>query len=164
MLETERPFAEQPSMPEMPKMPERAGEMPERRMEKPQPKAKEMPVMPSMQPASDVKTSMSSAKTESRQRIEKVMEDGLAEVYKTMPAETKKQFREEGEKTAAEIETLLYKVKVQSKKIFQLIFAWLRIIPGVNKYFLEQEAKLKTDELIRLKEEMEKNKSEQRVW
>lgn len=92
------------------------------------------------------------------------MEEGLGEVYKTMPPAAQKKFKEEGEKAAAEIETLLYKVKVQTKKIFKLIFLWLRTIPGVNHYFLEQEAKLKTDEIIKIKEEMEKAKSEQRVW
>jgi len=29
---------------------------------------------------------------------------------------------------------------------------WLKLIPGVNKFFLEQEAKIKTDEVLKLKQ------------
>jgi hypothetical protein len=34
----------------------------------------------------------------------------------------------------------------------KLIREWLLIIPGVNKYFLEQEAKIKTDKIQQLYE------------
>jgi len=34
-----------------------------------------------------------------------------------------------------------------------LIKKWLLLIPGVNKYFLEQEAKIKADEIVKMKNE-----------
>jgi hypothetical protein len=95
------------------------------------------------------------AKSETLLRIEHVMEDRLQTVFREMPPDVKIEFKRKGEQTATEIEALMYKVKVQSKKIFHLLFAWLRMIPGVNQYFLEQEAKLKTDELLHMKAEME---------
>ncbi len=95
-------------------------------------------------------------KSEALRKIEHVLESDLQEVYKKMPPDLQQSFRKRGEDTAVQVEVLLQKVKVQTKKIFQLLFAWLKIIPGVNQYFLEQEAKLKTDELLRLKEDLDK--------
>jgi hypothetical protein len=45
---------------------------------------------------------------------------------------------------------------VSTKKIFVLIRAWLKIIPGVNRFFLEQEAKIKTDKILFVTEEEKK--------
>jgi hypothetical protein len=45
---------------------------------------------------------------------------------------------------------MLDKGKVNVKKVRDLIIKWLRIIPGVNRYFLEQEAKIKSDRLLEL--------------
>jgi hypothetical protein len=42
--------------------------------------------------------------------------------------------------------------KFKVKAIVDLIKKWLAIIPGVNKFFLEQEAKIKTDQIIALKQ------------
>lgn len=97
-----------------------------------------------------------SEKSETLRKIEHVLESDLQDVYKQLPPDLQQAFRKRGEDTAVQVEVLLQKVKVQTKKIFQLLFAWLKIIPGVNKYFLEQEAKLKTDELLRLKEDLDK--------
>ena len=38
----------------------------------------------------------------------------------------------------------------KAKKIFQLILEWLKLLPGINRFFLEQEAKIKTDRIIHL--------------
>jgi hypothetical protein len=32
---------------------------------------------------------------------------------------------------------------------------WLKLLPGVNRFFLEQEAKIKTDRIIHLKKTQE---------
>ena len=45
------------------------------------------------------------------------------------------------------------KAKLKVKKVVNLIKKWLTMIPGVNKFFLEQEAKIKTDEIVKLKED-----------
>ena len=56
-----------------------------------------------------------------------------------------------GEETASKIAQLLEAAKVKTRKIFDLIVKWLRIIPGINRFFLEQEAKIKADKILRLK-------------
>ena len=104
-----------------------------------------------------------SAKSETLVEIESVMESGLADVYKTLPPDLQKAFKKRGEETAGQIEELLQKVKVHTKKIFSLLFDWLKIIPGVNKYFLEQEAKLKTDEMLKIKETLEQKRKETKL-
>lgn len=102
-----------------------------------------------------------SQKSETLEKIEDIMEEDLAEMYATMPEDRKQLFKKQGEETAKEIEGMMYKVKVKSKKMFKLMFSWMKIIPGVSKYFLEQEAKLKTDELMHLKEEIDRQRENQ---
>lgn len=108
------------------------------------------PAIPKAAPAPIVK------KSETLEKIEDILEEDLGTAYQEMPPEVKKQFRETGEQTAVEIEGMMYKVKIHSKKIFNLLFGWLKIIPKVNKFFLKQEAKLKTDEILHLKEDIDK--------
>lgn len=38
--------------------------------------------------------------------------------------------------------------------MMELIYEWLRMLPKVNKYYLEQEAKIKTDKLVKYLEVM----------
>lgn len=80
--------------------------------------------------------------------IEKILAEDLEDVYKALPDNLKNDFKITGEETARKIEELVAKVKVNTKKIVKLIVNWLKIIPGVNKFFLEQEAKIKTDAII----------------
>ena len=84
-------------------------------------------------------------------KIECVLEDRLDEIYLKMPESMKHKFKYEGEKTAAKINQLLNKTKINIKKIVNLIRKWLLIIPGVNVFFLEQEAKIKADEIVKIK-------------
>ena len=86
-------------------------------------------------------------------KIEELMAEGLAEAYHSMTPEQQQKFREKGEETAKEIVNLMDKLKLTAKKALSLIRGWLKIIPGVNKYFLEQEAKIKTEEIMRYAEE-----------
>jgi len=58
-------------------------------------------------------------------------------------------FKEEGERTARQIENVIAIGKSMAVKILELLKNWLRLIPGVNKFFLEQEAKIKTDKILR---------------
>ena len=83
--------------------------------------------------------------------VEHVLAQGLDETYRQLDPATQVKFKLAGEETATKISVLLGDVKDQTKKILQLIIVWLRIIPGVNQYFLEQEAKIKADKLLRLK-------------
>lgn len=86
-----------------------------------------------------------------KKQVEKILQDDLEEVYINLPPNKQKEFKTVGEQTANEINNLLEKAKVKIKKIINLIKKWLSIIPGVNKFFLEQEAKIKTDEIMKLK-------------
>lgn len=91
-----------------------------------------------------------------RRQVESILAEGLEQTYAKMPREKQQEFKQQGEETAAKVAKLLSSAKVMAKKIFLLIFKWLRIIPGVNKYFLEQEAKIKAERLLALKERMGK--------
>ena len=97
-------------------------------------------------------------KSETLEKIEDIMEEDLKEVYSHLTPEKKQEFRKKGEETAEEIEGMLFRVKIHSKKVFGLLFGWLKVIPGVNKYFLKQEAKLKTDEIMDIKEDLDRAK------
>jgi len=85
-------------------------------------------------------------------QIEKILEEDLSSVYFNLPEEKREAFRKQGEATAHEIGSLLEQTKVKVKKIVSLIRAWLLTIPGVNRFFLEQEAKLKADKILKLNE------------
>lgn len=86
-----------------------------------------------------------------QQHVEEVMSAGLADSYAQMDPATQQKFRTVGEETAGKISVMLQSGKVQVKKIVDLLVAWLRIIPGVNRFFLEQEAKIKADKILALK-------------
>ncbi len=102
-----------------------------------------------------------SQKSETLEKIEDIMEEDLGDVYQALPPEAKKVFREKGEETAVEIESMLHRVKLKSKDVFKLLFGWMKVIPSVNRYFLKQEAKIKTDEIMHVKEELDKASSGQ---
>lgn len=84
-------------------------------------------------------------------KIENILEEDLEQIYFQMPPSKQAEFARVGEQTASRISILMQGVKVQAKKILELIIRWLKIIPGVNRFFLEQEAKIKTDELLKLR-------------
>ncbi|NTW22709.1 hypothetical protein HGA34_04200 [Candidatus Falkowbacteria bacterium] len=86
------------------------------------------------------------------QQIERIMEDGLAELYAQMPPDKQREFRRVGEQTARQINQLLMATKIQVTKIISLIKDWLKILPGINRFFIEQEAKIKTDELLKMRQ------------
>lgn len=92
--------------------------------------------------------------------IESVLEEDLADMYKSLPLEKQKEFREEGEKTAAAIRVLATHAKKHARKILHLIKRWLRLIPSVNRFFLEQEAKIKTDKIVLVAEEEDRRKEQ----
>ncbi|MEK7623278.1 MAG: hypothetical protein AAB408_01230, partial [Patescibacteria group bacterium] len=84
-------------------------------------------------------------------RVEKIMEENLAEAYTALPMIKKQEFKIKGEQTAYQIRDLLNKTHVKIKKIFQLLLEWLMLLPGINRFYLEQEAKIKADKIIALK-------------
>ena len=94
-----------------------------------------------------------SLKPQQLQKIESVLEEDLKDLYAQMSQDQRRLFREEGERTARAIDTLVSTAKAAAKRILFLIQRWLRIIPGINRWFLEQEAKIKTDKIMAIVEE-----------
>lgn len=142
----------------MPNMPEKGVEKPEApgNFEVPQPQ--EQPVestgpataLPAQQPAPQP---AAPAKDETTKQVESILEEDLAETYAAMDPATKQKFKEEGERVTGEIMKMMKSAKVKARKVLDLIRDWLKLIPGVNRFFLEQEAKIKTDKVMQLAEE-----------
>lgn len=85
------------------------------------------------------------------QQIEKIMEEGLVTAFKAMTPVQQQEFKMKGEETAGAIRQLLNKTHVKIKKVFELLLNWLKLLPGVSRFFLEQEAKIKADKILHLK-------------
>lgn len=83
--------------------------------------------------------------------IDIILADGLNEVFLKMNPTQQAVFKRTGEETVTKISKLLMETKVKVNKIVDLIRKWLRLIPSVNKFFLEQEVKIKTDKIMKLK-------------
>jgi hypothetical protein len=83
--------------------------------------------------------------------IDKILADGLGDIFLKMSPAKQKEFQAKGEETTKKIALLLKETKVRVSKIVELIKKWLKLIPGVNKFFLEQETKLKVDKIIKMK-------------
>jgi hypothetical protein len=80
--------------------------------------------------------------------IEQILESDLeAEYFRMSPAQ-QQAFKSQGEQVTAEILKIIVQPKIKIKKIIELIKDWLRLIPGVNRFFLEQTAKIKTDKIL----------------
>jgi hypothetical protein len=86
------------------------------------------------------------------QEVESILSAGLEETYKKLDPATQQKFRLEGERTAATISLMMQSAKLQVHKVVELILTWLKIIPGVNRFFLEQEAKIKADKILTLRQ------------
>jgi hypothetical protein len=86
------------------------------------------------------------------QRVESILEEDLTDMYLSLSLKDQRVFKQKGEEILSKICVFLNQTKVNAKKIFQLIREWLKLIPGVNRFFLEQEAKIKTDKILFTKE------------
>jgi len=84
--------------------------------------------------------------------IDNILAEGLNDIYLKMKPADQSAFKKKGEETVTKINALLSQTKVKVSKIVDLIRRWLQLIPGINKFFLEQEAKIKADKIIRLKD------------
>ncbi|MDD5749928.1 MAG: hypothetical protein PHO91_04090 [Patescibacteria group bacterium] len=97
-------------------------------------------------PASDTTASQSDI---SLKKVEEILAQGMENVFLSMDARTQEVFKIKGEETAKKINTALQKAKIKFSEIVSLISNWLKIIPQVNRYYLEQEAKIKADAIMR---------------
>lgn len=83
--------------------------------------------------------------------IENVLSEGLEQLYWEMPELQRQIFKTKGERVATQIRALLGEATVRVQDIFRLIVDWLKALPGVSRFFIEQEAKIKTDKLTKLR-------------
>ena len=83
--------------------------------------------------------------------IERVMEAGREEAFRELSPIEQQEFKIKGEEKALEIRQLMKSTRVKVKKVFRLLVDWLKFLPGINRFFLEQEAKIKTDKILALK-------------
>ena len=90
--------------------------------------------------------------TTMHRQIERVLEEDLVPLYRELNASQRVQFKTVGERTAAKIEVILSAAVVKVRDIISAIMEWLSLLPGVNRFFVEQEAKLKADKILFLKE------------
>ncbi|MBT3539465.1 hypothetical protein HOF40_02180 [Candidatus Parcubacteria bacterium] len=90
-------------------------------------------------------------KDELTERIEEVMQEGLADAYMELTPVQQQEFKMKGEEVAGNIRELMKKTHVKIKEIFKLLMEWLKMLPGINSFFLEQEAKIKADKIISIK-------------
>lgn len=88
-------------------------------------------------------------KAEELKKIEKVLSEGMDNYYQGLDEEKKILFRERGEETAKKVQELLHEAKKHFMKIVQLILSWLKILPGVNRFFLEQQALIKAQKITK---------------
>ena len=92
-------------------------------------------------------------KTKLYRKVEAILAEDLDAIYSSLDPQMQAQFRQKGEETVTKIEVLISTAKATAKAIVELIRAWLIIIPGVNRFFLEQESKLKTDRIMKIVQE-----------
>ena len=92
------------------------------------------------------------AKDDVTLEVERILEEGLGDFYATLPPHAKELFKKKGETASIEISAMVRSLNLKFKRALQLVRDWLLTIPGVNKFFLEQEAKIKVDRLKELVE------------
>lgn len=85
--------------------------------------------------------------------IEVTLAKGLEKTYAEMPPDLQIQFKSKGEEVALKIKSLMSRAGDMAREILELIKSWLKLIPGISNFFLEQEAKIKTDEILKIAEE-----------
>jgi len=83
-------------------------------------------------------------------QLENILADGLGDIYNSLEPTARYKFKIRGEEIALKIEQMFQKSKVKIKKIISWIKNWLKLIPGVSRFFLEQSAKIKMDQILAL--------------
>ncbi len=91
------------------------------------------------------------------EEVEDILEEDLGDVYNTLDSKTQDDFKRQGEQTAKAVVGLLHKVRTTSKAIIKTISKWLKIIPGLNRNFIEQESKIKADKIVEMHEHEHKH-------
>ncbi|MCX6799528.1 MAG: hypothetical protein NT091_00055 [Candidatus Falkowbacteria bacterium] len=83
--------------------------------------------------------------------IEMILEDGLGAIITTLDPQNKTEFINGGEKLAQELKAMLERSENKPLDMIKRITKWLEIAKIKNQNYLEQAAKIKTDQLLELK-------------
>lgn len=84
--------------------------------------------------------------------VEKILEEDLEPLVSGLSPQDKEKFEKKGVEVSGQIANMVRGFKLKMDKVVTLIRDWLQAIPGVNKFFLEQEAKIKADKIMDLEE------------
>jgi len=155
-----------PKSPEVPRSPEASLEGRERPEAAPsaetEPAAESQPADSAVAPAPSAPLKMEPPKKDPElMRVERVLEGDLGDIYVSLPKDVRVRFRAKGEEVAQTLRAMIDSAKVSAKKVLEIISEWLKLIPGVNRFFLEQEAKIKTDRIMALADERKKEAQKQ---
>lgn len=144
-----------PDLPPVPEAPVAAEAKPEvaveaqpTETEQPKPSKPQAQDQPAMPPPAATPVQAQPEKTETRMQIESILQEGLAPMFLQMNPQERLAFAQAANETASKLEVLVTQFKASAKEVLRLIKAWLKKIPQVNKYFLEQSSKIKTDEIL----------------
>lgn len=127
---------------------EQAAEQPAQRRESTAGQERQPPPVPVLPPAHSSAASALAVTDPVLKSVEDILAEGLMDLYATFPEDRKATFRQKGEEVARKIRDLIVKGKHKALEVLRLIRMWLHTIPGVNSFFLEQEAKIKTDRIL----------------
>lgn len=83
-------------------------------------------------------------------RVDEILSSGLADTYRQLPPAVQEKFKQLGEQTVAQIVHQLQGHHPSLEPLISLVGTWLRLIPNLNPYYLEQAAKIKTEQIISL--------------
>jgi len=89
-------------------------------------------------------------KSEFLLEIEKFLSENLGDVYKGLNNQDQINFKTKGEALARKIEQTASQNNLVLNKLTNWIRDWLKKLPGINQFFLEQETKIKVDKILKL--------------
>jgi len=92
-------------------------------------------------------------KTHLRRELEVVLAEDVFDFMKQTSPAQQVEIRRRGREVLDQVETMIKQTKVNIRKVIHLILAWLKLLPITNKYFLEQEAKIKAEKMLRIADE-----------
>ncbi len=92
--------------------------------------------------------------------LEGILADDLTEVFLELPDDKKLAFKKKGEEVAIRVYEMIHSGKVKVGKILGWIREWLRMIPRVNKFFIDQEAKIKADKILTYARDQQKRRQD----
>lgn len=83
--------------------------------------------------------------------IQHILSEDIADLYKQLPQEQKTLVTQEGRVATNRIMDLLRETRVRLKELVSVLRQWLQRIPGLNRFFVEQEARIKATKILTLK-------------